>query len=161
MQAFFIQLNVCCSFYYRLLQVWYHFQPTDLDLFKSHTKPGKRKKIKLFFTQQHQLSIFSRQGRDKYMCPEAQDLESCPQMHETITASQKKKVEIFMDLNVQQQLYKVVFLLELKKSKTIDMKLFQCISTTSNLENPSTASELQNPLQSIHCHSPFLKHCQM
>lgn len=36
------------------------------------------------------------------MCPEAQDLESCPQMYETITASQKKKVEIFMDLNVQQ-----------------------------------------------------------
>lgn len=25
------------------------------------------------------------------MCPEAQDLESCPQTHETITASQKKK----------------------------------------------------------------------
>lgn len=38
------------------------------------------------------------------MCPEAQDLESCPhQTHETITASQKKKkVEIFMDLNAQQ-----------------------------------------------------------
>lgn len=92
MQAFFIQLNVCCSCYYRLLQVWYYYQPTDLNIFKSHTKPGKRKKIKLFFTQQHQLSILSRQGKDKYMCPEAQDLESCPrQTCETIAIFQKKK----------------------------------------------------------------------
>lgn len=29
------------------------------------------------------------------MCPEAQDLESCPQMHETITASQKKSGNIY------------------------------------------------------------------
>lgn len=49
MQAFFIPINVCRSWYYRFLQVWYHFQPTDLNLVKSHTNPGKRKQIKLFF----------------------------------------------------------------------------------------------------------------
>lgn len=86
MQAFSVQLNVCCTCRYRLLKGLAPFplqyNATDLDLFKSFTKLGKG-------TQEESKGGFSIATPFRYilkawkrqkcgMCPKAQHLGSCP-----------------------------------------------------------------------------------
>lgn len=82
-----------------LLPLQYH-----LDLFKTSLSLGKepKKKVKEAFPWQHHLDMFSRHGRDKCkMCSEAQHLGTVL-MKTCETISTSEKMEIFLDLNIQE-----------------------------------------------------------